>query len=167
MPTFRNFQNQALDFTFKEVKVRASKMIAQYKKAKREIRQKIKRLYKIFESQDILPDQYFDFMMKFNRLGALNDEIDRIYKPLLKEAGNEIERASRLSLSNQYYRNQYALSWATPQAFPSVTLSFNFIDPVAIETSVYHTTSVWKAIKDQARKAAIKPAIPKGRSYLL
>lgn len=160
MATFQEIQNEALDITYKEVKVHADKMMSYYREAQRQVQARIERLYKLMEDQDISPENYATFVYQSNRLKALNQEIDKIYNNYASKAGLEIERASRISLTNQYYRNQYSLSWFTPMATPSVNLNFVLIDPLAVEMSVYGTTNAWKAIRDNTRKNALRGILP-------
>jgi hypothetical protein len=161
MATSKNLQNEAIDLTFKDVKVRANKMAAQYRMARKDIEKKLSNLYKLMKSQDISPEGYANFMFKSRRLQALHEEIEKIYTPYLNEVNREIERASRISISNQYYRNQYATSWFSPVATPSTIMDFTLIDPVAVEMSVYNTPHVWKQIKDFERKKLLQPLLPK------
>jgi hypothetical protein len=87
----------------------------------------------------VKPEDYYNEMMKFNRLQKLQDEIAASYKSYSNKAGLLTENASFVGFSNSYYLAQYQASWMS-------SFSVGILPYQLAEYSVYGMADSWKAI---------------------
>jgi hypothetical protein len=152
MATYAQMQEQSTGIVLREIRPLRSDMLRQYKIALDKTRDDLAIVYARILS-DVDPKDYYVTMQKFNRLQKLEKSIIKTYNEHAIKAGKDVERASRLAISNNYYRNQYSTTWFDP--YP-----FTMIDPVAIEVSVYGTADVINRVKNTTRKARLTAQIP-------
>jgi hypothetical protein len=86
-------------------------------------------------------------MSKAQRLSTLQVAIEKEYISAARKAGNEVYQASKISISNTYYRQVFATEFIVE---PSVNYVLNILNPAVIDVSVYGTPEVWANIKQQA-----------------
>lgn len=159
--SYKALQEQATKITQGQVNSFSRHMMDQYRQAMLEINKKISALYDTIP--DVLSkDDYFVFLSKGNRLFKQLSQIEQIYVKYSKIANVDITQASRVSFVNEFYRRQYVNSWFTPVGNQAIVLEFAFIDPVAVELSVFGTQERWAKIADEARKERLARFIPKG-----
>jgi nucleoid DNA-binding protein len=98
-------------------------------------------------------ENYYNEMIKFDRLKKLEANILETYRPYAKEIGKRVEAASIQSFSNSFYYNQYGINWISPYNYVRVPND-------ALQLSVYRNReAVIKALTPEAQ--AIIPKTPK------
>ena len=127
--------------TAKELKRFNSMVAGEYKKALDTIRQDIQKIYdKIVgdrspaELAAILKEQpawLWTEANKFDRLTALQKKVQTEYIKASIRAGNMTVESSKLAITNNFYRQQFAVGFASP-----VQTSFTVLNPAVVEVSV-------------------------------
>lgn len=116
------------------------KMLLNYDRALKEIEAELDAIYaKILSGSP--PDQYYNEMLKFNRLEKLKIEAQKVYNQYAKAANKETLDISKIDMIEVYYRKEYALS-----AFSVAAYQPTILDPRLIELTVTGTTEAWKDI---------------------
>lgn len=95
----------------------------------------------------VSPDNagYYNELLKYNRLTALQRSTAEAYRKAARKAGLGQYAASQLALSNQYYENQYTINWFSDAPY------FSTLDQKIVEVSVYGTPKIWESIKASNR----------------
>ena len=129
--------------TAKELKKFNNMVAGEYKKALDTIRKDIQKVYdKVVgdrspaELAAILKEQpawLFTEASKFNRLTNLQKKVQSEYVKASIRAGNMTVESSKLAITNNFYRQQYALDFANKTP---VNLSFTVLNPKVVEVSV-------------------------------
>lgn len=136
-------------------------MAAQYQKALTEINKEIEKIYnkivgdrsatQIAELLKQSPSWIYVQANKFDRLKALQGKVQKEFFKASIAAGNMTVEASKTAITNNYYRQQYSIAFASTKTM----LSFAMLNPAVIEISVLGTPEVWKQIT-QATLARIE-----------
>lgn len=142
--TFEQFQIEGTNLTKDEIDVLSKQVLEEYQLAYKEISAELEKQYAKLLS-GVKPEDYYNEMMKFNRLEKLQEEIRQMYFSHASKAGNIIENISFVSFSNSYYRMQYAASWMA--SFPVGILPYSLA-----EFAVYGTAESWKRITTNIEK---------------
>jgi len=140
---FIDFQLQAYKATEREASALLLSITDSYDSARKEI---VRRLEQIYGRYLVTanPQDYYNIMIQYDRLNGLLKEVNDTYIKYSKMAGSLTSEAMSLSMSNVYYRQNYALSWVTP--LTGVSFTFKKLDPRLIELSVFGTQEAWKNI---------------------
>jgi len=144
--------------TAKELKQFNNMVAGEYKKALNTIRKDLRKVYdKVIgdrspaELAAILKDQpawLWTEANKFNRLTALQKQVQTEFVKASIRAGNMTVESSKLAITNNFYRQQYALQFASP-----IQTSFTVLNPAVVEISVLGRaktiTGIVKATRDR------------------
>jgi hypothetical protein len=90
---------------------------------------------------------------KFDRLQALQKKVQTQYIKASIAAGNMTVESSKMAITNNFYKQQYAVAFAN--ASP-VSLSFSVLNPAVVEISVLGTPTVWAKIGKDAQERISK-----------
>ena len=142
--------------TQSEIKRFNTLLASQYKKALDSIRADTQILYnkitakftpiqigKILEEN---PAFLYTESLKFDRLQALQKKVQTQFIKASIAAGNMTVESSKMAISNNFYRQQFAVMFAN--ASP-VSLSFTVLNPAVVEVSVLGTPTVWNKLGKQ------------------
>jgi SPP1 gp7 family putative phage head morphogenesis protein len=138
--TFAEFQQQAYKIAEREASPLLLSITDSYDSARKEI---IRRLEQVYGRYLVTsnPQDYYNIMIQRDRLNKLLEDVNTIYNTYSKTAGTRTAQAMSLSMANNYYLSNYAISW-----IPDINFTFKKIDPRLIELSVYGTQEAWKNI---------------------
>jgi SPP1 gp7 family putative phage head morphogenesis protein len=140
---FIDFQLQAYKATEREASTLLLSITDSYDSARKEIVRRLEQIYgRYLVTAD--PQDYYNIMIQYDRLNGLLKDVNDTYIKYSKMAGTVTSEAMSMSMSNTYYRQNYALSWVTP--LDGVSLTFKKLDPRLIELSVFGTQEAWKNI---------------------
>lgn len=136
---FKELQESAYRVTKNEVNKISKQIIASYDEALLNINKQLKDTYaKLLAGEK----DFFKVMSKYNRLDKLYKSIQSEYSVYLNTTGNLTKQASSLSLSNMYYKQQYALNWQLDENTVFVGLK-----PQILEASVYGQDVAWQNLQ--------------------
>ena len=93
----------------------------------------------------VSPEDYYNEMMKFNRLVKLQEEVSKSYTSYSKQAGLLTENAAFVGFSNNFYRQEYMASWMA--SFDVGILPYKLA-----EYAVYGMEDTWKFISKSIEK---------------
>jgi hypothetical protein len=159
--TYQQFREQMYIILSRNVLSTERKIQQEYARAYKSIYAQMARVYA--NLGQVKKEDYFLEMSKFDRLNKLLAEIESIMKRTSASINIETLKASRESVSNSYYMNQFASNWISP--YPVTILNER-----AVNLSVYYTEKAWndfyKAAKTEAIKTIGKNAIPKNGKTL-
>lgn len=142
--SYRSFVDSGDALTDKQIDLVITKMLKNYDQASREINGELAKAYAKYLA-GIKPENYYNEMIKFDRLNKLLKQVNEQYSYYAKLAGKETADSSMLAFSNSYNMRFYELSWISPLA--GIELSYSAYDPKLAELAVYGTADAWKAIK--------------------
>ena len=124
-------------------------IIDQYNQAYREIDARIAKLYAKFsdaaKSGSVSQSDLYNWSIQYDRLGKLQEQIAEVYTEHYKNIETLQIEASSLSMTNNYYRQQFMLTWEAPE------LSFSMLNPHLVEVSVMGQVSAWSDIPKAAQ----------------
>lgn len=145
--------------TEKEIKQFYTKVAQEYKTSLDAIRKDLRDLYdKIMgdmspaEVAKLLKEQpaaFYAASTKFDRLTGLQKKVQTEFIKASIAAGNTTVEASKLAITNNYYAQQFGVSFASP-----VNLSFTVLNPAVIEISVLGTPKVYQGIVKSVKEHA-------------
>jgi len=133
-----DFQNQGSELVQGQIDDLSRQVLEQYQKAFEDISSDLKTVYAELLS-GVKPEDYYNTMMKFNRLSKLQSEIKQMYYNYANKAGLIIENISFVGFSNSYYLAQYQASWLS-------SFSVGILPYELAEFSIYGMDKSWKAI---------------------
>ena len=140
--TFDEIAKKAVSLTQAENEAVARKVIGEYETLLRSMNEQLKDLYaKTLSAVDTA--NYFNEASKYNRMGALIEDLQKKYLAASKLIGKETAAAAESAIANSYYRNMYVTNWAVDQSV------FSVISQDLIGVSVYGTPEYWKALKEE------------------
>ena len=139
----------------------AKQITDQYKKAWEDITKEMENIRNKFLT-GVKPEDYYNEIVKFNRLGALKSQIATFYNEAAGKAGLLQVESATLAISNKYYENMYAVNWFSADAFKGVKdfQYFAVLNKATIESSVLGTPKVWNSLTKNQKKR-LKPLFPK------
>lgn len=136
-----NFQEEAFNITRKEVRMLNKQVLDEYRKAIKDIEQRLEKVYsKIL--QGVSPEDYYNVMIKRNRLEKLIKDIREKYTVSSKKAGVLTRIIASLSFSNTYYRRAYNMQWLEPK------YKVKAIPKSLLELSILGTSKAWEKITE-------------------
>lgn len=137
---YKNFVNEGYLITESERAAIDATIVEQYKVALQNINEKIGAMIQKAREAGISPKDQYNWMIQYNRLESLREQITEEYKKL----GGSVRRlqieAFDLSFSNQYYRTAFQLDWSEP-------VSFTPLDPNLVRYAMTGELEAWKKIK--------------------
>jgi hypothetical protein len=136
---WKQFSDGAFRLTEKEVEALVPEILGQYRQAMKSIDDQLKNMYsKILSTVD--KSDYYNEMLKFNRLEKLLAQISKDYAAFSRKAGVLTGQTGQISASNAFYRKQYAVNWLAP-------IDFAVIPKDIIQMSVYGSADAYKRYK--------------------
>ena len=135
--TWKTFQDTAFRLTEQDVQSLAPAIAKQYQEAIVVINNDIKAVYADILS-GVKPADYYNTMLKYDRLTKLLDTVTKQYSVFSRKAGKLVEQAGRISMSNNFYRLQYSHTWLVPG------IDFALLPAELVELSTYGTITAWK-----------------------
>lgn len=138
------FQSQGEKLTEREINRLEIQILKQYDLAYNAISEELQKQYAKLLS-GVPPEDYYNEMMKFNRLAKLQEEVKKLYTEYSKQAGRITENISFVGFSNNYYRYEYMASWMG--SFDVGILPYKLA-----EYAVYGMADSWKAISKKTEK---------------
>lgn len=143
--SWQSFQEGAFSLTEAEVRKLSKQVIKEYRLAIKNINAKLTKLY-ANELSGIAPADYFNHMIKRDRLKNLLAQITADYTKASQQAATFVRNSISLAFSNTYYRKAYALEWLVPNA------QLGVLPKSLIELSTLGTKEAW----DSVTKSVIK-----------
>lgn len=134
---------KSYDLTEAERKALDKRMIAEYQKALGEIDKRLKEVH-LNVLSGVKKEDYYNEMVKFNRLKKLSADIQKDYLKAANNVGSLQKEAAELSISNLYYRQLYAIDWTQ-----TTNQVFTVLPRAVIEASVYGSQEAWRLIADE------------------
>jgi len=154
-----DFQNQGTELIQDQIDDLSKQVLQQYQKAIDDISLELKTVYAELLS-GIKPEDYYNTMMKFNRLSKLQSEIKQMYYGYANKAGLIIENISFVGFSNSYYLSQYQASWIS-------SMSVGILPYQLAEYAVYGMAESWKKITKSIQDIYGDVALYKAQSSTL
>ncbi len=111
--SWEKFQLEGFELTEQDTVALTKDTIRQYKLAIKDINESIKTQYAKYLAS-VNKDNFYNEMLKFNRLEKLQAEVIKEYTEYSLKAGVNIGNIGRISMSNMYYRTQYQFEWLEP-----------------------------------------------------
>lgn len=145
MPTFSKFKEQGFDLTESEVKRLEREIIKIYREAQKELASQIKSVYSKLAGISAEDSGYYNELLKYNRLSKILADVQKTYSGYITKADLTTVTASKVAITNNYYRQMYASSWAD-------TVTFGALPEVVVELSVYGSEEAWKAYTASVKK---------------
>lgn len=137
MPNWRSFEAEAYRLTEKEIDKLIPYILAQYEEAIKAINKDLQKVYSNILS-GIPPEDYYNEMLKYDRLTKLQETITKQYVKYSREAGKTVGQTGMIASSNNYYRLQYSYSWLVPG------IDFSILPNDIVQMSVFSSTEAWK-----------------------
>jgi hypothetical protein len=136
-------QKQARNQTERQVSALTREILGVYDDARRAINAELQAFY-VHVLSGIDPKDYYNEATKLDRLNKLLAEIDKQYVAESVKAGTMTAESSRLAMSNAYYKNQFTLTWFTPNV--AVGLDFTLLPPELVQLSVTGNLANWEKL---------------------
>ena len=142
--TWKSFQKKGFQLTESEVEDLVPYIVGHYRTAIIEINKDLEKVYATLLS-GVSPDDYYETMIKYNRLNNLLDSVTKQYSKYSRKVGVLVKSAGRIAMSNNFYRQQFAMFWIHP------LLKFGIIPENLIELSVNGSVEAYKRYKKQLK----------------
>ena len=123
-------------------------IFAAYKNALAEINKELQLLYAINLSA-LAPEDYYSYMIKFDRLKKLKKRITEAYKAIIPAVNSTVEQGISAAMSQSYYRQQYISAFFSPTA--GFDLSFSMLPPSLLSLTVTGNIKKWTEINKKVR----------------
>jgi len=144
--TYKEFRNLGFQITEGEIKTIEREIQGYYLEAYKDIKVELQKQYlKVLSG--VKPENYYNEMLKYNRLDLMLKQITTDYNSYISKAGKRTVDALKLGMSNNYYRAQFATSWAAVPAKFTV-LPDKLIQVAALGTQ-QTVKDITKAIADK------------------
>ena len=138
--SFKTFQELGYDLTDAEIKAYEKQIIQSYKEMLKELEASIKKGYSVLAGITPENGNYYNEFLKHGRKEKLFIEISQQYNALYKQLNSTVSDASKIAITNNYYRQLYSMNWLASE------LKFVAIPDSIVELSVYGSDNAWKAI---------------------
>jgi len=136
--TFKQFKEIGFDLTEKEAFNFEKRIISAYNQALKDIENAIKNQYAKYLA-GIPKENYYNEMLKHNRLEKLYLEIAGRYSKAANLSKTAIIDGSKIAITNNFYRQSYANMWISEY-------SFSLLPESIVELSVMGSRKAWKEI---------------------
>jgi len=134
---WKSFQDEAFRLTEQEIDSFIPYIVSQYRQAITTINSELKKVYAEILS-GIDPIDYYNTMLKYDRLNKLLDTVTKQYSNYSRIVGKTTGDTGKIAASNNYYRMQYTHTWLVPG------IDFAILPENIIEMSVFGSTEAWK-----------------------
>lgn len=134
---WETFQSRGSELTEDQIRELSKQVLQQYQKAYDDISEQLTKVYANLSS--VTPENYYNEMLKFNRLAKLQSEIKQMYSSYANQAGLIIQNISFVGFSNSYYLAQYQASWLS-------SFAVGILPKQLAEFAVYGMRDSWQAI---------------------
>lgn len=138
--SWETFQDDAFNLTKVEIKALSREVVTQYRLAIKSIEDQLDKVYADILS-GVSPDDYYNTMIKRNRLQALLNQTREDYIGFSRTAGIKTRQSISLGFSNVYYRKAYTTNWLVSEYTPVV------LPKSLIELTTLGTKTAWDNIK--------------------
>lgn len=135
---WQEFQSRGSELTKDQIRSLSRQVLQQYQKAYEDISEQLNDVYAKLLS-GVNPRDYYNELMKFNRLSKLQSEIKQLYSNYANQAGLIIQNISFVGFSNSYYLSQYQASWMSQFAV-------GILPKQLAEFAVYGMADAWQSI---------------------
>jgi len=142
--TLNQAEQEAYALTQKEISNFYKIIADEYRAAEKAMKKELEKLYLDIIS-GVAPKDYYNVVLKTRRLEKLILKVQDEYIKAANKAGILTASASRTAFSNNFYRQRFALAFAS-NSVNSFDLSFVLLPTQAIEISVIGTGKVWSEI---------------------
>ena len=143
--TFAEFQRLGYVLTEKDMLPYERQIIANYQAAYRDIAARLQKQYlKVLSG--VAPENYYNEMLKYNRLNIMLDQITADYYKYASDSGKATIKALKIGFTDNYYRQQFTTSWG------AVAAKYTVLPPSLIELATLGTDKSFKAVKDSVVK---------------
>lgn len=156
---WEEFQSQGSAMTEEQINALSKQVLEQYKNALDDISSQLETQYAKLLS-GVKPEDYYNEMMKFNRLEKLQSEIAKSYKAYADKVGLIIENISFVGFSNSYYLAQFQASWMS-------SFAVGILPYQLAEYAVYGMADSWKAITSKIEEIYGDASLYKAQSSTL
>jgi len=144
--SFEKFKELGYDITEKDIKRYEALAKAEYETAYRNIRAAVQAQYAKLASTDISSRDFYNEMLKYNRLQKLEKKIAFEISKATTNVEAILERSLNAAFTNNFYYQTYASKWLAP------AFSFVYVpDELATLVSV-NTEQAWKRITERIEK---------------
>lgn len=147
---FGQFQRKGFEATERDIRRLNRVLVDEYRKALRDIQRELESIYARVLA-GVAPIDRYNEVVKFGRLQKLMRTVQDLFVAASIKAGRTTERAARVALANNFYRQQFALKFASDYINP-FSLSFAVLNPTVVEVSVFGTPQVWAEITKRAEE---------------
>lgn len=131
--------------TEEEYKAIESLIAEEYLAAYKEIDARLAQLYAQYADAKTTDDIY-NWLIQFDRYNKLHSDVAALYTQHSKAAGKLIEESSRLAMVNNYCRQAFTLTYASPQ------MTFSMINPNLVDLAVLGQVELWSDIPRRGRE---------------
>ena len=145
MATFNRFQKTGYDIATKSAGKVWPLIAQEYKTAMIQIGADLDKVYARILA-GVKPEDYYNTMLKYGRLDSLLKSTIKNYNEAAVHAGQLQINASRVSINNSYYLQQYATNFALSAD------TFTAMSNNVVKISVAGTPKVWADITKDARE---------------
>jgi hypothetical protein len=145
MATFSGMQLDGYIATEDELKDIARLIAKDYQTAGKAVANQLKDFY-ASNLVGVDPDKYYAESLKYKRLNKLYTNIQDQYAIASQKVARKIAASSELAVTNNYYKQRYALS----SSAVTDEMAFGLINPHLVEASVYGTQEAWSKIQSEA-----------------
>lgn len=143
--TFAEFQRLGYDLTEKEMRRYETEIIRNYQEAYKTISAQLQREY--LRLSGVAPEDYYNTMLKYNRLNNMLDQIQADYYKFANSSGRATINALKLGFTENYYRQQFTTSWSATGA------KYTVLPDSLIELATIGTDKSFQAVTEAvARK---------------
>lgn len=146
--TYGELQKSLYTATASEVERAAKALEKVWAEASRTTREALRQLYQ--KLQGLPESELYNGAIKFKRLSNLLAVVEAEHRKAWAATGRTVQNMGRLAMSNQFYRDQYAILLG---AADSMRTTFALLDPSIVELSVIGLPSQWENLSasDRAR----------------
>jgi len=138
--SFKSFQELGYDLTDAEIKAYEKQIVQSYQTVLKELKDSIEKSYSVLAGITPENGNYYNEFLKHGRKEKLFIEITKQYNDLYKQLNSTVSNASKIAITNNYYRQLYSKSWLAEE------LKFIVIPESIVELSVYGSDTAWKEI---------------------
>ena len=146
-------QKQARGQTEAQIAALTREILSVYDDARKVILLDIQKVYAQVLA-GVSPDDYYNTIIKYDRLNKLLAEIDKQYIAYSIKAGRMTVESSKLAMSNAYYKNEYVMAFFSPNI--GISLNFTPLPPALVEMAVTGNLKIWQEIGSKAQQKMIE-----------
>lgn len=142
---FDEFQQLGFEITEREMLSYERQIIANYQEAYKSVKARLEAMY-LTKLSDVAPIDYYNEMLKRNRLDTMLKQIAADYATYAKASGKATIKALETGFTDNYYRQQYTTAWS------EAVKKFTVLPESLIELSTVGTDKSFKAVSDAVVK---------------